>query len=231
MWAAIGAFSIVMMIVLIVVGVISAVRKKKAMRFFGGATLFFVLMIIAVVNTPVQSDEPGITISAADPVVEALADEPSPTIKPTPTATEAPKETAAPVVTSIDVARNAVHKAFGETNSFDNSDSIKEITLDQGKTLIIKVVGQDNLTDKMILFMMHSNIKDILQALHKNKDIGTIAFSILFPMQDKFGQQSMRVVMKTEFSPETREKIVWDNFVSDDIPAIADAYWHNDSFD
>ncbi|WHY21834.1 hypothetical protein QNH28_12975 [Paenibacillus sp. G2S3] len=43
-------------------------------------------------------------------------------------------------------------------------------------------------------------------------------------MQDKFGQQSMKVVMKTEFSPETRENIVWDNFISDDIPAIADAY-------
>lgn len=228
MWTAIGAISTVMTVAMILIGVVAAIKKKKAKRFFGGAAVFFIIMIVAIVNTPAPED---------NQVVEALAvaANPAPTVAPDPTpiTTEAPKETIAPVMVAspLDTAKDAVHKAFGEINSFDNTDSIQEITLDQGKTLTIKVVGKDNLTAKMILFMMHSNIKDTLKELDGNKDIDTIAFSVLFPMQDKFGQQSMAVVMKAEFSPETRDKIVWENFVSDDIPDIADAYWHNSSFD
>lgn len=126
------------------------------------------------------------------------------------------------------VARVAVHKAFGETNSFDKKDSILEMNFNKDNGfLLIKVFAKDNLTEKFIKLGMWDGMTQVLKELKDNQDMKTVSFMIIFPMQDAYGKSSNDTVMKAEFNAEIRAKINFENFISKNIPVIAQNYWEH----
>jgi uncharacterized protein YgiB involved in biofilm formation len=125
-------------------------------------------------------------------------------------------------------AKTAVHKAFGETNSYDKKDSILELNFNKDNGfLLIRVFAQDNFSEKMIKQGMWMDAYDVLKALNDNKEIKTVAFNIVLPLQDAYGKTSNDNVMKMEFGSETRGKIVWENFSWSGIPKVAENYWEH----
>lgn len=127
--------------------------------------------------------------------------------------------------------KNAVHKSFGEKNDFDKKDSIVNLSFNKDKGyLSLQVFGQDSLTTNMIKTGMWIKVTDVLENLVKEKDIKDIDISIIFPMQDQYGKQSNDTVMSISFSRETIDKIDFGNFQHDNIPNVADEYWHHPIF-
>jgi len=127
--------------------------------------------------------------------------------------------------------KKAVHKGFNEKNSFDDGDSIIAINNnEEEKFVLVKVYGRDNLTTNMIKKGMWMGTADVLQEMKDMDEIETVDFNIVFPMQDKYGETSDDIVMKFSFSKETRERINWENFVTDNLPEIADSYWQHPAF-
>lgn len=125
-------------------------------------------------------------------------------------------------------ARTAVHKAFGEKNTYDKNDSIIELKFNQDNGfLMIRVFAKDNVTEKLIKQGMWMNTHSVLKALKDNKEIKTVSFNIVMPLQDAYGKTSNDAVMKMEFGPDTRGKIAWDNFSWSGIPKIAENYWEH----
>lgn len=70
----------------------------------------------------------------------------------------------------------------------------------------------------------------VLEDLSKEEDIKNINFGIVFPMQDQYGKESNDTVMTLTFSRETIDKIDFGNFQHDNIPNVADEYWHHPVF-
>jgi hypothetical protein len=126
------------------------------------------------------------------------------------------------------VAKTVVHKVFGDKNSYDNKDSIVQLTFNKDNgNLFIAVFAHDNLTEKMIKEGMWMDVSNVLKSLKDNKDIKNISFNIVMPLQDAYGNSSNETVMKLTFSESTRSKINWDNFLWSNIPKIAEDYWEH----
>lgn len=127
--------------------------------------------------------------------------------------------------------KKAVHKSFGEKNDFDKKDSIVELSFNKDNGyLSVQVFGQDSLTTNMIKTSMWIEVTDVLDDLSKEEDIKNINFGIVFPMQDQYGKESNDTVMTLSFSRETIDKIDFGNFQHDNIPNVADEYWHHPVF-
>lgn len=126
------------------------------------------------------------------------------------------------------LARAVVYKAMGEKNSYDGGDQIVALNYNNDNGfLLIRVFAKDNLTEKMIKQGMWMDAHDILKGLEGNKEIKTVAVNFVLPLQDAYGKQSNDIVMKMEFSAETRNKIVWENFTWSGIPKVAENYWEH----
>ncbi|WP_433959077.1 hypothetical protein [Cytobacillus horneckiae] len=127
--------------------------------------------------------------------------------------------------------KKAVHKSFGEKNDFDKKDSIVELSFNKDNGyLSVQVFGRDSLTTNMIKTSMWIKVTDVLDDLSKEEDIKNIDFGIVFPMQDQYGKESNDTVMTLSFSRETIDKIDFGNFQHDNIPNVADEYWHHPVF-
>ncbi|MBM7644061.1 hypothetical protein JOD45_000252 [Scopulibacillus daqui] len=130
-----------------------------------------------------------------------------------------------------DEISESVHKGFGNKNSFNKKDSIIEINYnDNNNFLLIKVFGKDNLSKNMIKKGMWMSISKTLKDLKDNTKFDKIAFNIVFPMQDQYGNASNNIVMKATFDRDTLDKINWENFMFENIPNVANEYWEHPSF-
>lgn len=120
-------------------------------------------------------------------------------------------------------ANRVAHKAFGEKNAYDQTDSVVDLNFNSDNGfLLIKVFAQTDLKRSMWL-----GVNNALKALKDRTDIKTVAFQLMLPLQDKFGKITVSNVMKLEFSPETRNQIVWETFDWRKIPDIAENYWEH----
>lgn len=123
-------------------------------------------------------------------------------------------------------AVQALHKVFGETNSFDDNDSISRIIYDKNKqSLYIEVFGHDNIFSGLIKDGMIIDTSEFLEDIKDYDKIKDININILFPMVDKFGNSENVIVMKFKLTAETRNKINWENFDYNNLPDIADDYF------
>ena len=57
--------------------------------------------------------------------------------------------------------------------------------------------------------------------------VETVDFNILTTLVDQFGNEEDEIAMKTSFSKDTRDKINFDKVLFDNLPNIADEYWHH----
>lgn len=113
--------------------------------------------------------------------------------------------------------------AFGEVNQIVYND------LDEFVRII--VVGSENLSTGMTKSSWYMKQLDVLEELDQMEGIKQVDFHIIGTLIDQYGNESDDTVMTSSFSPETRERINFENVLTDDLPEIADEYWNHRAFD
>jgi len=103
--------------------------------------------------------------------------------------------------------------------SISNGDEgIKDITLNPN----------DNLTNNMIVSGMLIDASDFYKAIKDDEEVKKLnGVSLIYQMTlvDKLGNESINPVLILTVSPETMNKINWDNFITDNLPDVADTYF------
>lgn len=126
---------------------------------------------------------------------------------------------------SDDTIESKVRSAAKE--SFKSRSSI-EVGL-FGDNVVVNALGNDNLSAELVRDGMLKSIYDVMMQAHTLPV--SFDFLISFPMIDKKGHESERIVMKVSFSRELVQEINWDKFLFIDIPEVADRYVVHPAFD
>ena len=125
-------------------------------------------------------------------------------------------------LTDADRIKSVVAKEISE-------DRIEDVTYFDGYTTL-KIRAQDNLTANMIQRSMWIDAGDIFEALKDAKYDGTAAIMFMFEMTTQYGETTDAKVMSIELSPETLNKIDFDNFDVGNFPDVSDNYFQHPSF-
>lgn len=114
--------------------------------------------------------------------------------------------------TVVGNAKIVAYQAFKD-NYTDPNEIVKNIEFDESdKSLMITVKGKDNITDKLIGNGFYDGSTNIYRELSKDDRINEVWVTIVFPMQDVYGNVEDEEVMVTWMSKETMSKINWENF-------------------
>lgn len=132
------------------------------------------------------------------------------------------KDEPAEELTDADRIKAVVSKEISE-------DRIEDVTYFDGYTTL-KIRAQDNLTANMIQRSMWIDAGDIFEALKDAKYDGTAAIMFMFEMTTQYGETKDAKVMSIELSPETLNKIDFDNFDVGNFPNVSDDYFQHPSF-
>lgn len=200
---------ILIALVLLVIGFIGAMksikRKEKHLSKKTATSILIgiILIFVVVVNDPnsekneADKEEP---VSAEDETTDKESDTNN---------EETPEERLAGVLEEV-----------------IDSERIEDITHFDGHTTL-KIKASDNLTTNMIRKSMLLDATEILNELKIANHEGTTLILFMFPMTDKYGEEKDMKVMSLEVSPETLEKINFDNFNRDNLSNIADDYYEH----
>lgn len=132
------------------------------------------------------------------------------------------KDEPAEELTDADRIKAVVAKEISE-------DRIEDVTYFDGYTTL-KIRAQDNLAANMIQRSMWIDAGDIFEALKDAKYDGTAAIMFMFEMTTQYGESKDAKVMSIELSPETLNKIDFDNFDVGNFPDVSDNYFQHPSF-
>ncbi len=231
-------------IVLFILGIVFialSVKKKKPWKqylfFFLAAIISFVLYLAIV---PYDWDAPRPEKSTEEETEEFQAvinttKEPNTTNKPTEAPTTAVTTTQPTTVPTTEAATKATTETTTK-KSLSIKDKVQAAAVDNfyGKEIIVeydenKKIATITSTSETILsaksetkFIM-SDMYCLLEDLQDDNSFG-IQFYIYFPVTDAYGNTTYDAVINAYFSAETRQKINWDGFLSENLPIIADSF-------
>ncbi len=103
------------------------------------------------------------------------------------------------------------------------------IYLPENNYTLITFRGSDSLTTNLIVEAAYLDIKDILKSLQPVIDTD-VRICVTFPIIDAYGNSEEQMVIKANYTLKTIQSINFDNFVSENIPIIADTWWNNELF-
>lgn len=116
-----------------------------------------------------------------------------------------------------------VIELLGETSNEDvprvrNIDALGEVTL-------IEYNADANLTSGLTRFGIWSDVIEIVQELSTNSTAESITVNAYIKLIDQYGNEDMGRVMTVNLTKETWSKINWDNFITENLPTVADLYF------
>lgn len=95
------------------------------------------------------------------------------------------------------------------------------------KIVVAKLNGDENLTVNMTKEGLWMDTVNLMKKLFNLPEISEVALLWHLPLTDKYGNVEDEVVMKVTFTREIAEKINWENFQRENIPAIAADYFEH----
>lgn len=103
---------------------------------------------------------------------------------------------------------------------------IEGIRVENGE-LNIEYVASENLSTNMTVRGIMMDAEDLMQKLSVRvpAEVNTVNFSSSLNLVDQYGNTELTKVALIAFDRSTWEKINWDNFITDNIPTVADYYW------
>jgi hypothetical protein len=197
---------------------------KKKTILFAVIGIVALCLIFAVFGALLDDDTPE---GAASPQPVALATgtnllADSPTVIPaTPTPTSTPSETPVPAITLSPeaVLRDLLTAELGDSNR----DVARLTNLEMGDPLVIDFAINDNLTEDFIRRGAMLDFVSILELLStSNIPFSKVSISGSFPLVDVYGNSKETMVVYGLYPKETIAKINFDNFITDNIYAIAE---------
>lgn len=103
------------------------------------------------------------------------------------------------------------------------------IYLPENNYTLITFRGSDSLTTNLIVEAAYLDIKDILKSLQPVIDTD-VRICVTFPIIDVYGNSEEQMVIKADYTLNTIQSINFDNFVSENIPLVADTWWNDELF-
>lgn len=112
---------------------------------------------------------------------------------------------------------------LGDTSNEDmprvrNIDALGEVTL-------IEYNADANFTSGMTRGGIWTDVIDIVEQLSADTSAQSITVNAYITLVDQYGNEDMGKVMTVNITKETWSKINWDNFITDNLPNVADLYW------
>lgn len=114
-------------------------------------------------------------------------------------------------------------EAFGDEN-------INTATFLEGNVHVMADIPE-GFTNDSIKYGMHDDILKMLQKLNKEEKVKSAQIDLRYTLVDKYGNESMEPVMRTDFSKKTINKINFENARPKNLPDIADDYWKHQALD
>ena len=124
-----------------------------------------------------------------------------------------------------------LNSTLGEITNNDMVRLIELKTLDNTK--IIKLNVDDHLSNDMIIRGIHIGVEDYLYAIHDDTEVLALdEIRLIFEMEFKnnYGETKNMAAVVFAITTESMQKIDWGNFMTDDIPKIADYYFLHEAF-
>lgn len=91
---------------------------------------------------------------------------------------------------------------------------------------LITFRGSDSLTANLIIEGAYFDIKNILKNIQPIIDTN-VRICVTFPVVDAYGNSEEQMMIKADYYLDTIKKINFDNFLSDNVPYVADT-WDDD---
>lgn len=127
-------------------------------------------------------------------------------------------------VTSVDTFERTV-----ELIALDvlGADTLIERIEVSNNELNIEYILSENLTTNMTRRGLMMDSEELIKSLTSSlpTEITVVNFSSSLHLIDQYGNTELTKVGLVTFNKSTWEKINWDNFLTDNIPTVADYYW------
>jgi hypothetical protein len=137
-----------------------------------------------------------------------------------------PVEVAVPLVTPASIVTEVVGEKTNHSED-DLKNPIISVRVN-GEALNIKLIGNDNFSTDFIRSIMMKRSCGIFENIFAEfPAINAIFIDWHFPLIDTYGNVELSSVMTIDLARETAEKINWENFITDNLPIVADSYWHH----
>lgn len=117
---------------------------------------------------------------------------------------------------------------IGALKALGHETEIRKIEISEGEVWIDYIASDNlstNLTRRGILIDTIDLVKELASIV--NQDVTGIVVEPHLTLVDQYGKESLSKVAMITISRETWEKINWDNFLTDNLPDIADTYWQH----
>jgi len=115
---------------------------------------------------------------------------------------------------------------LGALRALGHETKIRKIDFSEDE-LWIDYIANENLTKNLTRGGIWIDTKDLVKELSLilSPDVKAITVEPYLTLVDQYGEEKLSRVALITIERETWEKINWDNFLTDDIPNIADSFW------
>src|SRR5690606_8891183 len=200
----------------IIGGAIFLYSKKKSIKFAIPAALVGVILI--GIATPSIMEEIEAEEKAEQAAAEAKQKEKE--------AAKKAKEEAEKNAPIDEKIKKVVYDTLGKKSNTDR-DRVHKIEV-YGEVANVWLNASENLSNNMTKKGMWIDTFKGLEELAKFEELERIAFVWMFPLVDKYGNESDGKIMSIDFTREIIDKINFDNVDFNNAPTIAEDYWeHN----
>jgi len=179
--------------------------RLRSFATFGG--IFFLFLILAAASSPSQPVSENQSESQNDASVM--------------------QEDAASYVTEENTQERTIEQAIiellGEASNED-LPRVRNIDAYDG-VILVEYSADENLTSNLTRFGIWMDTIEIVQKLSDNEDINSVTVNAYLNLVDAYGNTAPGKVMTVNITKETWSKINWDNFLTDNLPVVADIYW------
>lgn len=129
----------------------------------------------------------------------------------------------------------AIVSAVGEETNFDKDsgyrDRVQEFYEDTGEGeghYFLSLVANDNLSAGMIRRGILRDSADVFATVFTDADhVEEILLEWLFPLVDDRGNSELGRVALITMTRKNADTINWPNFLTDNVPTVADTYWEH----
>lgn len=97
--------------------------------------------------------------------------------------------------------------------------------------LVLRLQGDENLTSNLTRDGMLNNSQEVITQLYRERnDINDLEIQWYMVLIDQRGNEENTQVIRIEFDRANYNNVNWDNFLTSNLPSIADYYWAHPNY-
>jgi len=121
----------------------------------------------------------------------------------------------------------AINKSVGSKTNHTKANLKKRVrSVSVGSTsVLVELIANDNLSNNLIRTgVLMDSVKIFQKVFTERKDVPKLVLKWEFPLQDAYGNERIGPIISITMTKETAAKINWNNFMTSNLPKVADNY-------